>query len=771
MTFDFLPQLPKPNLDDRKFNDLVEECLLRIPRYCPEWTNHNPSDPGVTLVELFAWLTDQMLFRFNQVPYRNYIVFLEMLGIRLEPPAPAYTELTFYLTKAQPVAVRIPYSTEVATLRTETEAAIVFSTDCEQVIGTPTIKHLLTADITDQQPTQLRDRTPSNQQWTTLEETLLFEQSTPGNCFYLVLDDPHQAIAGNVLALNLRGAAARTTGIDPDHPPRRWEAWNGNEWHPILRQETDDQTRGFSFSEFAQSGMRSLQDGADVILHLPQQFPECEFGDSSAAPYRGHWIRCVYTYPEELQPSYSCSPSLVGISVRAIGATVNASQCVRIERELLGISNGKAGQVFELQGKPVLERDPERQEYIEVVLPDGSRQRWTEVLDFADSTAEQPHYTIDSMTGTVQFGPLIREPAQLRQRTQQRLQHQPGGRAMWMGRTANPHSATTNGTHYDRNPTRNGQILTHTPTFPELENQVWERQYGKVPPLGAEIYMVAYRTGGGSIGNVQPETLTILKSAIPYVKSVTNYAAARGGVDAESLEDAVLRVPHLLRTRESAVTPEDFENVAKRASRAVARAHCLTSTSRATAGIVQLLIVPQADLTQTDWRRGMAPDRTFTLTPHLLNALHTYMSDRKPLGVQVTLQEPDYVGVSVRVEVLLDPLYAYPQAEDTIRYHLLTTLYRFLNPLTGGIDGSGWPLGRPLYLADIIALCQSQAIPGVRHLGLVELFEIRKHKQDWIRSPLPQPIIDPGALGLLCSWEDDDPELRSGHSVEFVIGH
>ncbi len=49
MDFDFLPKLPKPDLDDRTFKNLVDECILRIPRYCPEWTNYNPNDPGITL--------------------------------------------------------------------------------------------------------------------------------------------------------------------------------------------------------------------------------------------------------------------------------------------------------------------------------------------------------------------------------------------------------------------------------------------------------------------------------------------------------------------------------------------------------------------------------------------------------------------------------------------------------------------------------------------------------------------------------------------------
>lgn len=756
MSFDFLPQLPKPNLDDRKYNDLVQECLLRIPRYCPEWTNHNPSDPGVTLVELFAWLTDQMLFRFNQVPYRNYIVFLELLGIRLQPPAPATTALTFYLSQAQREAVRVPYSTEVATLRTENEPAIIFSTEQELVIGTPRVKHLLTTVTTEDHPQQWRDRTPPTQQWERFAETELFEDSSPGNCFYMVLAAPDDAIQGNVIALNFKGALARTTGINPDEPPRQWQAWNGYSWEPVLRVEADDKTKGFSFSEAHQSPQSAVQEGADVILHLPQRFPEWEFGnpDERESRYRGHWIRCIYTPPRDLQPSYSCSPAIVGLSVRSLGGTVTASQCIRIERELLGLSTGKPGQSFELQGKPVLDRQRDRDEYIEVVLPSGEVQCWHEVSDFADSGAEDPHYTIDSLTGTVQFGPLIREPAQLRQKTQQRALQQ----------VVHDPSAQRSLAQHTFLETRNPETTTATAaTLSEL----LERQYGKVPPLGAEIYMVAYRTGGGSQGNVQAEKLTVLKAAIPYVKQVTNYNAAVGGMDAESLDEAVLRVPHLLRTRESAVIPADFEAVARKASRAVARAHCLPE-SQTTAGIVRLLIVPQVPLETVDWHMGLHPDMAFALSDALQAEILDYMGDRKPLGVQVQLQEPDYIGVTVRLKILLDPGYTDPTSQSAIRSQLLCALYRFLNPLTGGIDGRGWSLGRPLYPNDIVGLCQAQQIPGIRHLGLVELFELRKYGQTWFRSSLPEAAINPGSLGVLCSWNDPDPELRSGHIIEFV---
>lgn len=730
MTFDFLPELPKPNLDDRTFSDLVEECKLRIPRYCPEWTNYNPSDPGITLIELFAWLTDQMLYRFNQVPYRLYIVFLELLGVRLQPPAPAHAELTFYLIKEQPQAVTIPQGAEVATLRTETEAAILFTLDRALIISKPQLRHLLTSDTAELRPNALRDRTPVR--WNALEELPLFEQSPPvsGNCFYLVLDEPEGAIAGNVVAINVRGRAATTTGIDPENPPLCWEAWNGQTWQPVLRQRDDDRTKGFSFSELGQVASNSLSDGADVILHLPQQLENTSFGTD----YQGYWIRCCYQLEESQQP-YSSSPEIVGLSVKSIGGAVNAAQCVCLQQEALGFSNGKAGQTFELQGKPVLGEPSERQsrgEQIQVRLSNGTTQDWIEVKDFAESDPEDCHYVIDALTGTVQFGPLVREPARLQQQTKERSRF------------------------------RSERLQTGAAMTVELSSDRLEHQYGKVPPLGAEIVMQSYRTGGGEKGNVQAGKLTVLKSAIPYVKSVINYQDAHDGCDAESLEQAILRVPSLLRTREAAVIPEDFERVARQASRAIARVHCVRGQD--TAGMVRLLLVPRAEIYPVD-TQGIAPDR-FEISSDLETTILDYLHDRKPLGIQVKLQKPDYVGVQVRVPVMLDPHYSNRATQDQVRSLLLAALYRFLNPLVGGAMNLGWQLGLPLYESDVIALCQSQKIPGIRYFGAIELFEIRRYDQGWFRSPDSVPVIDPGRRGLICSWNDLD--LHFGHEIAFL---
>ena len=84
-----------PSIDDRRYQDLVTEALARIPVHNPEWTNFNKSDPGVTLIELFAFLTENLLYRANQIPERNRRKFLQLLGVPLQPSASAVGLVSF----------------------------------------------------------------------------------------------------------------------------------------------------------------------------------------------------------------------------------------------------------------------------------------------------------------------------------------------------------------------------------------------------------------------------------------------------------------------------------------------------------------------------------------------------------------------------------------------------------------------------------------------------------------------------------------------------
>lgn len=118
--------LPVPNLDDRTWKQLVDESIRLIPRYCPEWTNHNPSDPGVTLLELYAWMTEMTLYRLNKVPEKNFLTFLDLIGVRLLPPEPARVVLQF--EPAEGVDLMLPKGTQVATLQAGGGDPVTFET-------------------------------------------------------------------------------------------------------------------------------------------------------------------------------------------------------------------------------------------------------------------------------------------------------------------------------------------------------------------------------------------------------------------------------------------------------------------------------------------------------------------------------------------------------------------------------------------------------------------------------------------------------------------
>ncbi|MEO0565342.1 MAG: putative baseplate assembly protein, partial [Chloroflexota bacterium] len=142
--------LKTPRLDDRSFTDLVEEARARIPLYTPEWTDHNASDPGITLIELFAYMTDIMLYRLNRVPEKHYIKFMELIGMQLHEAVPSEVDVTFWLSAPQKNSIIIPGDTEVATVRTETDDGMVFTTDGDLEIRVPTLQSLMNSYSSDE---------------------------------------------------------------------------------------------------------------------------------------------------------------------------------------------------------------------------------------------------------------------------------------------------------------------------------------------------------------------------------------------------------------------------------------------------------------------------------------------------------------------------------------------------------------------------------------------------------------------------------------------
>jgi len=384
--------LPAPNLDDLRFqSDLVDEARKRIINYCPEWTEYNLSDPGITLIELFAWMTELMVYRLNRVPEKNYIKFLEMLGMQAMPASSARTELTFWLSAALPLApenqqtVIIPQGFEVRSQMTDEE--VLFTTDKQLEIVPPLLA-------------QVRKEGEFNKNYLPrlgLETFFPFDQKNPqiGDTFYLGFD-PKQNIAGHILRFDFESEPTEAVGIRREDPPWVWEcliadgSWQ--ELKPSTAEGEKDTTGGLN------------NPSGQLVLYLPLSATQTGLYGLNAI-----WLRCRIEQRNPLQGMYSESPRVNGISVFSLGGKVTAMHSVSVEEEQLGISSGEAGQTFNLQHSPLLALQQgeslEVEEYRsgqDVFVP------WENVDDFSRSTQFDRHYRLDMASGTVHFGPSVR---------------------------------------------------------------------------------------------------------------------------------------------------------------------------------------------------------------------------------------------------------------------------------------------------------------------------------------------------------------------------
>jgi predicted phage baseplate assembly protein len=367
--------LPVPNLDDRRFQDLVDDAKRLVQQRCPEWTDHNVSDPGVTLIELFAWMTDQVVYRLNRVPDRNYIKFLELIGVSLYPPTAARTAVTFWLSSPQPDTVTIAAGTQVATVRTATDDAIAFAT-VEDLAIIPSALERLGSMIDGK---TLRDHSAALEKGT---EVYCFQQvPKPGDALYVGLSE---AVPSNAVRLRIR-ADIDGVGVDPTNPPLAWEAWTGDEWE---RCELDSDSTG------------GLNRDGDVVIHVPRGHEA-----SLINKQRAGWIRARVTELLEGQPAYSASPNIKGITAITIGGTVDAVNAELVSAEEVGISEGVPGQRFTLKRGPVVPGDGDP--VLEVTGADGWDE-WAHVPDFAGSGPDDRHFVLDLSSGEVVLGPAVR---------------------------------------------------------------------------------------------------------------------------------------------------------------------------------------------------------------------------------------------------------------------------------------------------------------------------------------------------------------------------
>jgi predicted phage baseplate assembly protein len=632
--------LPTPNLDDRKFQDLVDEAKRMIPSLCPEWTNHNLSDPGVALIEIFAWMSEQVLYRLNQVPERMYVDFLNLVGVKPFPASAATARITFWLSAVPEEAVVVPAGTEVTT----EDDGVVFTTLTDLRIEQSPLTSALTA-------------TPEEVFGDVMAE-LSYDRDTvtcfpsvpvrPGDAFHLGFE---KSLAGQLIEMTIT-TAERGIGVDPADPPLVWEAWTGEVWAPC--SIVADTTGGLN------------RDGV-VRMVLPSAHePLTQSGQ------RRHWMRVRLLEPRPDQAGYRSSPTLADLTVVSLGGSVMAEHANTVEQEFVGRSIGEPGQRFPLANRPILPRRPG--EHL-VVSHEGRHIIYSEVSDFSHSGPDDHHVVWDAAAGVLEFGPSIRYP--------------------------------------------DGSTVQH----------------GTVPPFGAEIMVPRYRWGGGADGNVGAGTLTSMRNAVPYVDRVANLEAARGGVDAESVDEVRERGPASLRAGQRAVTINDFEQLTIEASPQVARALCLPPEEHW--GPVRVLVVPRVDL---------APDTVtiddFALSEDLFGTIRDHLEARRTLGSVVRVTTPFYQGVSVVTRVRA----ATGRSTSLVRQRVLDALHRYLSPVVGGPTGRGWPFEVGLSSTALSAMIGE--IDGVGGIDEIALFEVDLRNDRRLGDSSEFVALDEGSLFL-----------------------
>jgi len=707
--------LPLPNLDDRRFDDLVAEARARLARQLPELTVVSPGDPVHALVDLFAWLTETVLYRANQIPERQRLAFLNLLQLPLRPARPA-RGIVCIDAEAK---LGLPPLLASESLLKAGEASF---TTVGEVQPTPLELRLLVKEsIPDAHLTALGiSKAQLREQYGV--EPLSFRPrsllagrdvadlgAALGGALYLALCVPaalakrgdalRERLAGIILNIGLAPPDERPAEFDGspgslagEPPPRRlnWDlAW----WpDPAGRP---DEVQWLPLEVVADSTNGARQTGV-TRLRLPRQAHFLRvpaggdprfagFGDTPPEP------------PADLKPGQLLfwlrltSPDAPGLQLSYVG--VNAVDVIGqgvIRDQMLGIGEGRPGQVLQLSQQDL---DPASLEL--QVEEDGRWVDWAQVAHFAASGPDSRVYRLDAAAGLIHFGDGLR---------------------------------------------------------------------GRRPPSGRRIRAACYRYGGGSRTNLPAGSIKELHGGAAGL-SLRHEWPTRGGVDAETVAEAEQRIPAFLTHRERAVTREDFALLARdNPLNPVARAEAvpgflpganLASIRRNVPGAVSVFVLPPA-------RPGLgaAPRPTVGL----LRDVYTYLAARTPLGTELYVLSPQYQPVSLALSLeVVDPS-TEQQVFRAVEEALLAYLWA-LPP--AGPRGTGWPLGRAVEVNELRT--QAGRVEGVEAVNALRLFYLDLADNRWQELTEAQalPLADyqlPELMAVHLQAGEDRPDPPRGYA-------
>lgn len=661
--------IPVPNLDDRSYDDLVREALARIPAHTPEWTNPAPGDPGRTLVELFAWLTDTLLYRVNLIPEKQRLAFLNLLGERMRPAAAARTVIA--LTGDPPTAaVEVPALSRLGgNVAFETRGAVTVL----PVIGECYAKLRLSPDearaMTAKLP-KLREFYGASGQIVPYLTTAVFPPgrtpepfdlaaATIDGCLWIALLRPKDlppAAALAALAPSDAGPRTLNIGIVPALETPDF----GNEhlarspiaaaWEISTRDTASGRVawRGLVVDEDTTNGLRSdgivrlVMPEKDALFAPPNNVRTARnAGTGGDNPPRVDdpekdarllgWLR--------LRPAQrTATPRLAWAGVNAVA--VDALHTSR----LLVVGQGTGQPELRVQLPPKTGPGGETQGLdaasfeLEVFESGLGYVAWKRVDDLILASPHERVFTLDAEAGVVGFGDGAR---------------------------------------------------------------------GRIPEAGARVRVKLMRQGGGTAGNVPAGTLTALTTAAGSKFKVQQPLAAAGGDNGETLDDALRRIPQTFRTRDRAVTAEDYRYLATSTPGVrVGRVEVLPGFKPQTRdfevpGVVSVLALPD--------RAGFEPpyprvDRPF------IEAVTNYLDARRPLGTEMYVIGCEYVPLALTVGV------DYPPGEGPrVLAAVQAALKEFLFALRpGGPAGDGWPLGGTVRRRELeIVVSRVEGVTGV----------------------------------------------------------
>ncbi|WP_086930823.1 putative baseplate assembly protein [Agarilytica rhodophyticola] len=387
--------LKAPVLDNRSYQEIRDLVRDRIPRYTPEWTDFNDADPGMTLVQLFAWLTEQTLYQMNRLPDRNYIKFLKLLNMELRPPQPAQADLTFAVQKGAKLRPVLKGS-QVAAQSQDSGELVVFETDEGMDLIPYPLTHVQVydgssfADVTETNSIRQQNYRPFG--WAPQLNSAL----------YLGFEPPEQNPAAGerafpqqirlrvFLPASSQAGEAQSCSQQHQRPPAPvrlvWEYRHPeppNGWRPmtVFKDETAAMTReGY------------------IVLEGPAQLARTYEGKVTDVDRL--WLRCRLdrdTYPAGTVPEIDfIRPN-----------TVRATALSTIRSEILGASEGHPDQRFSFRHKPIQQDDL-------IIRIDRSNREgveqeyWTRVEDFLASEPDDAHFVLNASAGEIEFGNGVR---------------------------------------------------------------------------------------------------------------------------------------------------------------------------------------------------------------------------------------------------------------------------------------------------------------------------------------------------------------------------